>query len=95
MAFSVPSVNQGPKQEHGAELLEVKRLFSLIRALLSFHSIKGFLCLPTIATPRQCRAFASPARMIVASGSIGFSALTWAASLAACSMASISALQLA
>lgn len=65
------------------------------KAPASAHSINGFLCFPTIVTPRQCKAFASPARMIVASGSIGFSALTCAASLAACSIASISALQLA
>lgn len=57
------------------------------------HSISGFLALPTIVTPRQCSAFGSLTRTMVLSGSIGLSALTCAASLADCSMASISSLQ--
>lgn len=62
---------------------------------VSSHSINGFLTDPTRATPMQLMAFGSEARTIVASGNIGFSALTCEASLAACSMASISALHMA
>ena len=55
--------------------------------------MSGFFMFPTTAIPKQLNAFASLDRIIVASGSIGLSAFTCAASLAACSIASISALQ--
>jgi hypothetical protein len=94
-ALSVHRLTRGPKVGARCQDACGDQHFHQPKGRNSFHSIRGFLCLPTIVTPRQCRAFASPARMMVASGSMGFSALTYAASLAACSMASISALQLA
>ena len=59
----------------------------------NFHSIRGFLWPPTIAIPNAASPFGSLCRTIVARGSIGLSGETWAASLAACSIASISSLQ--
>lgn len=56
--------------------------------------MRGFLVLPTIVMPRECSALKSVVRTIVGAGNIGSSGLTLAASLAACSMASISSLQL-
>lgn len=54
------------------------------------HSISGFLKLPTIVIPSGCSALSSFGRTIVGAGSIGLSGVTFAALLAACSMASIS-----
>lgn len=56
--------------------------------------MSGFLVLPTMVIPRECSALESVVRTIVGAGNIGSSGLTLAASLAACSMASISSLQL-
>ncbi len=55
--------------------------------------MSGFLVLPTIVMPSACSALESCTRTIVGAGSIGLSGLTFAASLAACSIASISSLQ--
>jgi hypothetical protein len=57
------------------------------------HTISGFLVCPTIVKPSTCIAFGSFTRTINGAGSIGLSGLIWAASLAACSIASISSLQ--
>lgn len=56
------------------------------------HSIIGRFAPPTTVTPRLLSASGSVARTIVASGNMGLSALTFAASRADCSIASISAL---
>lgn len=57
------------------------------------HSMSGFLVDPTIVIPRACRALKSLTRTIVGAGNMGLSGLTFEASFAACSMASISSLQ--
>lgn len=61
----------------------------------SVHSINGFRCPCIMAIPSALRPAGSFARMIVCAGSIGLSGLRCAASLAACSIASISSLQVA
>lgn len=58
----------------------------------SSHSIIGLFAPPTTVTPRLLSASGSVALTIVASGSMGLSAFTLAASRADCSIASISAL---
>lgn len=60
---------------------------------LPSQSISGFFWLPTIAAPKWLRALWSFGRTIAGRGSMGLSGLTWAASRAACSIASISSLQ--
>lgn len=70
---------------------EIEIYISLLHLL--FHSINGFLTPPDMEIPRARRPSGSLDRIIVLAGSIGLSGATCAASLAACSMASISSLQ--
>lgn len=61
--------------------------------IANLHSISGFRAPPTIAIPSDRRPSGSFARTIVLAGNMGLSGVTCAASLAACSIASISSLQ--
>ena len=62
------------------------------RSTLHIHSISGFFCPPTRHSPRARSESWSFASTIFRAGSIGFRGSTCDASLAACSMASISSL---
>lgn len=64
-----------------------------VSAALPAHSIKGFFWPPTMHSPKARSESRSLARMMERAGSIGLLASTREASLAACSMASISSLQ--
>lgn len=57
------------------------------------HSMRGFFCPPTMHSPNVARALGSLASTMFLAGSIGLCGSIEDASLAACSMASISSLQ--
>jgi hypothetical protein len=67
--------------------------FQIPIILIQIQSIKTFFSVPTIANPSALWPRVSCARIMTLAGNIGLSGLTWAASFAACSIASISSLQ--
>jgi hypothetical protein len=82
---------------HRREVYTIPHISAYVQSSISYsyrmiHSINGFRTPPTIAIPSDRRPSGSFARTIILAGNIGFSGVTCAASLAACSIASISSL---